>query len=296
MLSSILSYILNALPIVSYIIILSFSLNFILYISGRVSLTFAGIYLVGAYVTVSLGTFISGNTFSLPVFLLILLVVSLLGAALSIVIYGGFERFLKTDVHRMIATSSLILVFSGVIKLKFGTTPITYSAPFLKMGTSEIFGNFVPNYYLFIFGFAMLLMLALAYFLYRTSWGLRFRASSLDGDRTMAQACGVNQNIVTIITFAISGMLASLAGGLYAPIAGASYGIEGNALLLAALTIIIGGVGSIGGAVLTAFIIGIARVVTAIQIPMLELAVPFIIASATLMFRPYGLWGKEFKH
>jgi branched-chain amino acid transport system permease protein len=239
---------------------------------------------------------LSGNTFSLPLFLGILLFTRLVGAALSITIYGTFERFLKTDVHRMIATASLLLVFRGVTKLIWGTTPVTYSAPFLKMGTSEVMGSIVPNYYFFMFGFAVVLMLALAFFLYRTSWGLRFRASSLDGDRTMAQSCGVNQNLVTFITFAISGMLASLAGGLYAPIAGASYGIEANALLLAALTIIIGGVGSIAGAVLTAFIIGIARVVTAIQMPLLELAVPFIIASATLMIRPYGLWGKEFKH
>ncbi|MFZ2447423.1 MAG: branched-chain amino acid ABC transporter permease [Syntrophobacteraceae bacterium] len=296
MLSTSLSYIFNALPMVSYIIILSFSLNFILYIAGRVSLTFAGIYLVGAYVTVSLGAFLLGNTFSLLVFLAILIVVSLLGAAISIAVYFTFERYLKTDVHRMIATSSLLLVFSGIIKLKWGTTPVTYSAPFLKMGTSQVLGNIVPNYYFFMFGFALALMLALAHFLYRTSWGLRFRASSLDGDRTMAQACGVNQHVVTIITFAISGMLASLAGGLYAPIAGASYGIEGNALLLAALTIIIGGVGSIGGAVLTALIIGISRVITAIEMPLLELAIPFIIASATLMIRPYGIWGKEFKH
>lgn len=296
MLSTLFSYLFNALPMVSYIIILSFSLNFILYISGRVSLTFAGIYLVGAYVTVSLSTFLLGKTFSFFAFLGILLFVSLLGAAIAIGVYGGFERYLKTDVHRMIATSSLLMAFSGAIKLIWGTTPVTYSAPFLKMGTTEVLGNFVLNYYFFMFGFALVLMLALALFLYRTSWGLRFRASSLDGDRTMAQAYGVNQNIVTIITFAISGMLASLAGGLYAPIAGASYGIEGNALLLAALTIIIGGVGSIGGAVLTAFIIGIARVVTAVEMPVLELAIPFIIASATLMVRPFGLWGKEFKH
>ncbi|MGA7563317.1 MAG: branched-chain amino acid ABC transporter permease [Desulfobaccales bacterium] len=296
MLSNSLSYIFNALPIVSYIIILSFSLNFLLYISGRVSLTFAGIYLLGAYLTVSLGTLLSGNSFSLFLFLAILIVVSLLGAALSIIIYEIFERFLKTDAHRMIATCSLLLVFSGVIKLIWGTTSVTFSAPFLKLGMTEVFGNIVPNYYFFMFGVALVLMLALAYFLYKTSWGLRFRATSLDGDRIMAQSCGVNQNLVTIITFGISGMLASLAGGLYAPIAGASYGIESNALLLAVLTIIIGGVGSIQGAVLTAFIIGIAGGVTAIQIPLLELAIPFIIACATLMLRPYGIWGKEFKH
>jgi branched-chain amino acid transport system permease protein len=219
-----------------------------------------------------------------------------LGAGIALVIYGVFERYLKTDVHRMIATSSLLMAFSGAIKLTWGTTPITYSAPFLEMGTSEVLGNFVSNYYFFMFGFALVVMLVLAFFLYKTSWGLRFRASSLDGDRTMAQVCGVNQNVVTIITFAITGILASLAGGLYVPIAGASYGIEGNALLLAALTIIIGGVGSIGGAVLTAFILGIARVVTALNMPVLELAIPFIIASATLMIRPFGLWGKEFKH
>jgi branched-chain amino acid transport system permease protein len=296
MLSTVFSYVLNALPMVSYIIILSYSFNFVLYISGRVSLTFAGIYLVGAYVTVSLGKWLLGSSFSFPCFLAILLGVSLLGAAISIVVYISYERFLRTDVHRMIATSSLLLVFSGLIKLKWGTTPVTYSAPFLKMGTIEILGNFVPKYYFFMFGFALALMLALALFLYKTKWGLRFRASSLDGDREMAQACGVNQNLVTFITFAISGMLASIAGGLYAPIAGASYGLEGNALLLAALTIIIGGVGSIGGAVLTAFIIGISRVVSAVEAPILELAVPFIIASVTLMVRPFGIWGKEFKH
>ena len=296
MLSTCLSAILNALPLVSNIIILSFSLNFLLYISGRVSLTFAGIYLVGAYATVSLGTLATGSSYSLPAFLAVLLVVSLLGAAISLAVYAGFERFLKTDVHRMIATSSLLMVFSGLIKFKFGTSPVTYSAPFLKMGMTEVAGCFVPNYYFFMFGVAAALMLALGFFLYKTTWGLRFRASSLDGDRLMAQSCGVNQNVVTFITFAICGMLASLAGGLYAPIAGASYGIESNALLLAALTIIIGGIGSIKGVVLTAFLIGIARVVTAVEIPVLELAVPFIIASATLMVRPFGLWGKEFKH
>lgn len=296
MLSTTLSYIFNSLPLVSYIIILSFSLNFILYIAGRVSLTFAGIYLVGAYVTVSLGTWWLGSTFSFPAFMAILLAVSLFGAVISIVVYAIFEKFLTTDVHRMIATASLLLVFSGIIKLKWGTTPVTYSAPFLKMGTSVVLGSFVPNYYFFMFGFALVLMLALACFLYKTSWGLKFRASSLDGDRTMAQSCGVNQNVVTFITFGIAGMLASLAGGLYAPISGASYGIESNALLLAALTIIIGGVGSIGGAVLTAFIIGIARVITAIKMPVLELAVPFLIASVTLMIRPFGIWGKELKH
>jgi branched-chain amino acid transport system permease protein len=296
MVSTLFSYVFNALPMVSYIIMLSFALNFVLYIAGRVSLTFAGVYLVGAYVTVSLGRSLLGTGFSFPIFLAILFAVSLLGAAISIIVYGAFERFLNSDVHRMIATASLLVVFSGAIKLIWGTTPVTYSAPFLKMGSTEILGNFVANYYFFMFGFALALMFALAYFLYRTSWGLRFRASSLDGDRTMAQSCGVNQNIVTIITFAISGMLASLAGGLYAPIAGASYGIEGNALLLAALTIIIGGVGSIAGAVLTAFIIGIARVVTAVEVPLLELAIPFIIASITLMIRPFGIWGKEFKH
>lgn len=296
MLSIILSYIFNALPMVAYIIAISYSLNFLLYIAGRVSLTFAGIYVVGAYATVLVAASLSGGSFSILPFLAGLLFASLLGAALSIFFYAIFERFLKADAHRMIATFSLIMIFSGVIKLVWGTTPITYTAPFLKLGSTEILGNIVPNYYFLMFGLTILLMLALGYFLYKTSWGLRFRASSLDGDRLMAQSCGVNQHVVTIITFAISGILASLAGGLYAPIAGAVYGIEANALLLASLAVIIGGVGSIGGAILTAFIIGLARVITAIQVPVLELAIPFIIACVTLMLKPYGLWGREFKH
>ena len=119
---------------VSYIIILSFAMNFILYISARVSLTFAGIYLLGAYLTVSLGNVLLGKSFSLIGFVAVLILVSVVGAAMSIFIYAIFERFLKTDVHRMIATASLLMVFSGAIKLRWGTTPVTYSAPFLKWG------------------------------------------------------------------------------------------------------------------------------------------------------------------
>ena len=296
MLSTCLRYVLNSLPVVSYVILLSFSYSFILYICGRVSLTFAGIYLVGAYATVSLGMALMGNNMSFAGFIGILLLACFLGAAMLVASYLCFERFLKTDVHRMVATSSLLVASRGLVKVIWGTTPVTYSAPFLSMGVSEIAGNIVPNYYLFMLAVALLLMLTLSYFLNRTCWGMRFRASSLDGERTMAQACGGNQNVATLMTFAIAGVLAGLAGGLYAPIAGAAYGSEGNALLLAALSVIIGGVGSIGGAVLAAFIVGIARAVAAIKMPVLELAVPFIIASITLMLRPFGIWGKEFRY
>jgi len=271
-----LRYILNSLPIVAYVILLSYSFNFLLYISNRVSLTF--------------------DQFSFLFFLFVLLITSLVGGLISVVLYGIFERFLQTDVHRMVATSSLLLVFGGIVKLIWGTTPITYSVPFLELGITELFGIFVPRYYFFMLGLALLVMIVMAYFIYKTSWGLKFRASSLDGNRVMAQCCGVNQNAVTFITFAISGMLAGLAGGLYAPITGAGYGAQSSALLLAALSVIIGGVGSIWGAILAAFIMGIAKVVTAIELPVLELAIPFIIASIVLIIRPYGIWGKEFKH
>jgi branched-chain amino acid transport system permease protein len=291
-----LRYILNSMPIVAYVILLSYSFNFLLYISNRVSLTFAGIYLIGAYVSVSLGRLLIGDQFSFLFFLFVLLITSLVGGLISVVLYGIFERFLQTDVHRMVATSSLLLVFGGVVKLIWGTTPITYSVPFLELGITELFGIFVPRYYFFMLGIALLVMIVMAYFIYKTSWGLKFRASSLDGNRVMAQCCGVNQNVVTFITFAISGMLAGLAGGLYAPITGAGYGAQSSALLLAALSVIIGGVGSIWGAILAAFIMGIAKVVTAIELPVLELAIPFIIASIVLIIRPYGIWGKEFKH
>jgi len=289
-------YILSALPVVSYIILLTSSFSFVLYISRRVSLTFAGIYLMGEYVTVSLGRTLIGDHFSFLSFLLILLITALLGGAISVGSYGVFERFLKNDADRMIATSSLLLVFSGMVKLMWGTTPVTYPIPFLKLGVTEVFGIFIPKYYFFMFGVSIVAMVILTYFLYKTSWGLKFRASSLDGDMIMAQCCGVNQNVVTVITFAISGMLAGLAGGLYAPITGACYGAQASALLLASLSVIIGGVGSIRGTILAAFIIGIARAVTAIKIPLLELAIPFLIASIVLIIRPYGTWGKEYKH
>jgi len=296
MLNTILRYILGALPIVSYVILLSFSFNFLLYIANRVSLTFAGVYLIGSYITVTLGNLLIGEQFSMFVFLIVLLITSLIGGLISVILYCIYERFLKTDIHRMVATSSILLVFGGIVKIIWGTTPETYSTPFLNLGIVEIFGNIVPKYYFFMLIIAILVMIILALFLYKSSLGLKFRATSLDGNRVMAECCGVNQKMVTIITFAISGMLAGLAGGLYAPITGACYGAESSAILLAALTVIIGGVGSIRGAFLAALILGTAKGVTAIKLPILELAIPFIIASVILIIRPYGIWGKEFKH
>ena len=113
---------------------LSFSYSFILYICGRVSLTFAGIYLVGAYATVSLGMALMGNNMSFAGFIGILLLACFLGAAMLVASYLCFERFLKTDVHRMVATSSLLVASRGLVKVIWGTTPVTYSAPFLSMG------------------------------------------------------------------------------------------------------------------------------------------------------------------
>lgn len=288
------SYILNSLPVVSYTFLVSFSFNIILYIANQVSLEFAGIYLIGGYLTVSMGGMLMGSNFSIPFFLVVLVITGLIGGLISIVLYWVLDRYLKSDAHAMVATFSLLLVFGGFAKLIWGTTPATYSSPFLKLGMTEILGNIVPNYYFLMLGTALAVMFGLTYFLYHTNMGLRFRAMSLD--RIMAQSCGINKNVIITATFGISGILAGLAGGLYAPITGACYGSQISALLLGALAVIVGGIGSIKGAFFAAWILGLGKVVAASELPVLELAIPFMIAAFVLIVRPYGLWGKKYEH
>src|SRR5258705_10779328 len=127
-------------------------------------------------------------------------------------------------------------------------------------------------------------------FIYRTRFGVLLRATSQDMKR--ASALGVNVNRVYVLAFTIGCFMAGLAGAIIVPGQSAVLGMGVDALVLSFIVVVIGGLGSLDGAMVGALIVGVLRE-TAISIfPELELAVLYLIAAVVLLVRPAGLFGR----
>ncbi len=121
--------------------------------------------------------------------------------------------------------------------------------------------------------------------------GKIIRACALE--REMAEALGINTGRIYALTFFIGAALAGLSGALTVPPTVAMLGMDAEALVLSFIVIIIGGIGSLGGAFIGALIIGIVRSFGIVLFPQIELAIVYLIMIAVLLVRPRGLFGRE---
>ncbi|TMJ07708.1 MAG: branched-chain amino acid ABC transporter permease, partial [Bacillati bacterium ANGP1] len=124
----------------------------------------------------------------------------------------------------------------------------------------------------------------------KTRFGVMLRATSQN--RRMAAALGINVGGVYVQAFALGCLMAGLAGAVIVPIQGAVLGMGVDALVLAFVVVVIGGLGSLEGALVGALIVGVVRTVAIQYFPELELAVLYLIAAVVLITRPAGLLGR----
>jgi branched-chain amino acid transport system permease protein len=126
--------------------------------------------------------------------------------------------------------------------------------------------------------------------LHRTNWGVQVRAATVD--REMLQSLGVNVRRLFTTVFGLGAGLAGLAGGLAAPIMSVGPGLHAQVLIDAFLIVVIGGMGSLPGALIGALLVGQANTFGTLAFPNLALVVPFIVMTVLLVIRPWGLMGK----
>jgi len=157
------------------------------------------------------------------------------------------------------------------------------------LGSIRLFGARYPTYNLVIIGVGGVAAVLLWVFVYRTKFGVLLRATAQD--MRMASSLGVNVKKVYVQAFALGCMMAGLGGAIIVPGQAAVLGMGTDALILAFVVVVIGGLGSLQGALIGALIVGGVRTVGIMFFPEIQLAVLYLIAAVVLLIRPTGLFG-----
>lgn len=276
----------NGLSIGVAVVLMALGLTIIFGLLDVINMAHGEFYAIGAYVAVALlGTGLS--------FWWALVLTPLLMAVLGYVTERGLIQrvFHSKDRHTLtlLLTFGIGIVLEDALKIVFGANPMRVEAPIT--GATEMVGLFFPNYRLFVMGFGALLIAAVWLLVFRTSLGAIVRAAAFD--RHMTASLGVPVARVYAATFAFGVALAGLAGVLLAPIYSVFPTMGRDFVLIAFSVVIIGGMGSIKGAVLAGLLLTQVQAISSLFIsPVWSDPLLFAIMVAVLMWRPQGLFGK----
>jgi branched-subunit amino acid ABC-type transport system permease component len=214
-------------------------------------------------------------------------VVALLGAAIEPLLLRPFYR--RAEEYQLLVTFGLLLILEDVIRLLWGGLPLSADPVLDALPIMHIGGLVYPAYNLVVIGIGVVAAVALWAVIYRTRFGVMLRATSQD--RRMASALGLNVGLVYVSAFAIGCFMAGLGGAIIVPTQTAVLGMGIDALVLAFVVVVIGGLGSLQGALVGALIVSFVRTAGIQFFPEIELAVLYLIAAVVLLVKPTGLFG-----
>jgi branched-subunit amino acid ABC-type transport system permease component len=241
-------------------------------------------YSVGAYLSYTVGA-VSGNTW----------LGLLVGMAVAGIVSIGVERLVFYRIYErdiaftMITSFGILIGGVGVIKYIWGLVP--RPAPIPVDAQVWILGTEVPLYRLIVIGLSLLVYAGIWLFLNRTIIGKAIRAGIEDVEHV--EGLGINVYRLFTITFIIAGALSGLAGGLHAPLIMVDPQMGLDVLAFVFMVVIIGGLGSIKGTLVSAFIVGqVTSLGSLIYAPLAQMA-PFAIMLLILLIRPTGLYGSK---
>ncbi len=283
--------VLNSFFYASVLFLLAAGLSLIFGVMGIVNLAHGSLYALGAYVTAWTVTSVGGD---LPLIVLLLLLpvgavaVAVVGLALEPTLIRPLYK--RPEEYQLLVTFGLLLVLDDVMRLLFGGVPLTAGTVMDKMGSIPVGGFFYPTYNFLVIMIGALAALCLWAFIYRTRFGVLLRATSQD--MRMASALGINTGRVYVQAFGIGCFMAGLGGAIVVPTQAAVLGMGIDNLILAFVVVVIGGLGSLKGALIGALVVSFVRTIMVQFFPEMELAVLYLIAAGVLLVRPTGLFGK----
>jgi branched-chain amino acid transport system permease protein len=271
----------------SLLFLVAAGLTLIFGVLGVVNFAHGSFYMLGAYLALTAYR-LTGN-----------FAIAVMAAGIGVGLFGFlFERFLMRRVYKadvlmqLLVCYALVLIMDDVVKIVWG-------AEFLSMGMPETFqappffiaGGVVPVFYVYLIAAAMLIALALWGILTFSRIGKIIRAAAQNP--TMTSALGINTSLIYAAVFAFGGVLAGLAGGLAAPVRSMSPGMGFSILIESFIVTVIGGMGSVSGALVGALLIGLIRSFGTIGFPLFVEGLMFLAMVLILILRPNGLLGKE---
>ena len=267
--------------------LLSVGLSVTLGMMNFVNLAHCSFAMLGGYVTVSLM-----NQLGWP-FLATLPCAFLAAAAVS----AGLERTLyrrlyrASDLDQVLLTIGLAFISVAVAAYAYGTVLQSVTIPAFLRGSVRMLGLSVGRYRLFLIGIALLITLALILALDFTRFGARVRAA-VDNQR-MARGLGIDVDRTFAITFALGSGLAGLGGALAIEVTGLDPAFAFTYLVYVLIVVSVGGLGSIGGSLAAASLIGISDVAGKYYVPQLGAFLIYLVMLVLLMWRPTGLLGRR---
>lgn len=294
--SSFLAILIDGAIYASWLFLVAAGLTIIYGVMRVLNMAHGSFYAIGAYSAASLvGWYFSGEPQGSPYWSYAMLAGCALvaGAVVGIAIEQGLLRFLhgRDEILMVIVTYALLLILEDATKLIWGVDPYFAYQPYRLLGQAAVGeGLRFANYDLALIAVSVLIGLAAWFALNRTNKGRLLRA--VIHDREIAVAMGVNVNAMFAATFAIGAVLGALAGALTAPAISVTPGIGVEVIVLAFAVVVVGGLGSIGGAAAGAVLVGLSRSFAVHVAPEIELFVIYGVMFLVLAIRPQGLFGQ----
>lgn len=246
------------------------------------------LYAIGAYLAFSLGNEIGfGNATFWVVLFLSGLIVAVIGAFLEVAFFRPIYR--RPLLTQLLVTFAFVLIIAGVIRSVWGAQGESTRTPGFLAGGVRLFDTQVPKYQFFLMACAVVVAVALWAILYKTGLGRLIRAAVSDPD--LLGLSGVNVRWLFTGVFALGSFFAGVAGCLVTLQGAIGPGLGVNAIIRAFVVIVIGGLGSLTGAFVAAFLVGVAEAVGILWVPQASLAIVFAVLVVVLAVRPQGLLG-----
>ena len=252
-----------------------------------VNFTHGSFYMLGAYLALSV--YKISDSFTLAV----------VCAGAGVALFGlVFERLFMSRVYGSNVLMQLLVCYAFILILD-DAVKFIWGAEFKSMGMPPAFqrppillaGGVIPAFYLFLIVIALAIGAVLWLVITRTRVGKIVRAAA--HNPTMTSALGINTGLIYGTVFAAGGLLAGLAGGLAAPVRSMAPGMGVSILIESFIVTVIGGMGSIGGALAGSLLIGLIRSFGSIGFPLFTEGIMFLFMAMVLVIKPSGLFGKD---
>jgi branched-chain amino acid transport system permease protein len=270
----------------SFYAILSLGLAVIFGLLNVINFTHGAQYMLGAFGAYLLLTHAGVGYW--PALVLSPLVVGLIGIALERLF---LRRLYHLDhLYGLLLTFGLTLILEGIFRQVYGVSGLPYPAPKALQGGTNLGFMFLPTYRAWVVVASLVVCLATWFLIEKTRLGAYLRAAT--ENRQVAQALGLDVPRLITLTYGLGVALAAFAGVLAAPVYQVSSLMGSNLIIVVFAVVVIGGMGSIMGAVVTGFGLGVVEGLTKVFYPEASSTVIFIVMAIVLLVRPAGLFGR----
>jgi branched-chain amino acid transport system permease protein len=271
----------------SFYALLSLGLAVIFGLLNIINFTHGAQYMMGAFVA-----YILLNNFGVNYWWALLIAPVLVGATGVVIERTMLSRLYKLDhLYGLLLTFGLALIIQGLFRQQYGSAGLPYQIPAQLQGAQNLGFMFLPNYRAWVIVASLLVCLTTWYVIERTKLGAYLRAAT--ENPALVQAFGINVPRMITATYGFGVGLAALAGVMAAPIYQVSPQMGADLIIVVFAVVVIGGMGSIMGAIVTGFGLGIIEGLTKVFYPEASSTVIFIIMAIVLLVRPAGLFGTQ---